>query len=330
MAGSPLPEIILRVVPGLQVSLEASAQPAEVGGLTEFGYMVRNPGPEALDIEAVTVDVPEGFHQVEMAAGGGFQAEADRRMHLTGPVRLDPGEGLRVVVRAVPLRAGQSVWKGWYRPAGHRDWLPASGRPTLAVAMPAAPEVGSSAAMAGGPPTDIGAVTEALKAAMSGPVASLPVQEGTAIRLVADDATQKKNWVVEDALAAILMKAGHRLQLEVAEEVAAPAAARLHYRLLSSKVIYTPRRGGWNPFASGQERQTETSVLLRLVEPDGEVTWAHRIRSSGTDPIPGGASAWLGGGQGADRIEVPADFGILEVGLSGLIVGGLMFVFFVP
>ena len=330
MVGSPLPGGSLTVSPGLEAALEAPGPVVEVGAETTFDYVMRNPGPEALDIDAITVEVPDGFQDVAVAAGGAPGAAADRRLALAGQVRLGPGEEFRASLHAVPMRAGPALWRGWYCLAGHDDPLPAAGRPVLAVALGNSARAGTRGPGAPGPPTDVGAVTEALRLALVEAVASLPADRGQAIRLVADDATQKKNWVVEDALAAVLMDAGHRLRLDGEEKSAGPSAARLHYRLLSSKAVYTPRRGGWNPFISGQERQAVASVLLRLVEPGGQVTWARRVRSSSTDAVSGGAAEWLGGGQGVDRVEVPADFRALEMGLSGLIVGGLMFVFFIP
>jgi len=323
LSSSPLPAVEFTVLPGLVAEI-VPAGPAAVGGEVSFEYVVRNPGGASLDVASIAVEIPAGCSDVALVGMDEAPVDSQGRLVLSGPAQVGPGEEVRAAVRFRPGRAGPMAWNAWYAVAGHDALLPSVNTPVVDVLLgdgAGSPGVGESLL------TDVGAVTQTLTAALSEAVAELPADLAAPLELVPDDASQKKNWVVEEALSAVLMDAGYRLQLD---GESGSGAAELHYRLLSSRVVYTSRRSGWNPFASGQERRTVAHVLLRLVEPDGDVPWARRVRSSRADAVPGDAGDWLGGGKGVDRAEVPADFRVLELGLSGMIVGGLMFVFFVP
>lgn len=344
MAESPLPPVGLEVLPGLEAVLRPDGIVAQLGTAVDFDYVIRNAGPYPMDLVALEVGVPEGFEKVEIIGSSGdgtrdLQAHgpqarerpADgRRIALAGPLSLGSAEELTVAMRATPTRVGPTVWTAWYWLSERGAPVPARGRPLLNTVLgshlaagethPAAPQE---------PATDVAAVTGGLRRAMADAIRELPGRPAGPIRLISDDDSQTKNWVIEDALADVLMAADRRLWLgdDDGESV---SAMHLHYRLLSSKAVYTPRRGGWNPFSTGHDRQALAGVLLRLEEPGGLVTWAQRIHAESSDGVPDGADVWLGGGQGVDRVEVAADFRVLEMGISGLIVGGLVFVFFVP
>ncbi|MFH1566451.1 MAG: hypothetical protein ABIL09_00510 [Gemmatimonadota bacterium] len=325
LSASPLPDLELRIGASPEVELVAPHPGAAVGEAVTVGYAWRNPGAEPMVLAGIAIDVPDGFREAAAALGTReFAVSADgRRLQLDGDQVLSPGAEARAELSGVPERSGPAQFAGWYRIGDDGAWLPARGEPLLAVSH----RLASDSTTERPEPTDLQAVSQALEQALSGAVASLPAAAGASLELVAEDPAQARNWVVEDALQAALLEAGYRLPQAGGTE---GADSRLHYRLLTSRVVYTPFRGGWNPFAAGYRREVTAAVVLRLEGPDGRIVWTRRLEGGGSDRVSTEAAGWLGGSKGVERVELDPDFRVVEVGLSSLIAGGLVVVFFAP
>jgi len=70
--------------------------------------------------------------------------------------------------------------------------------------------------------------------------------------------------------------------------------------------------------------------LLRLQNAAGTVLWADRIETYGTDEVSSAAAQLLGESEVVERTEIAADNKVVELGLTGSIIGGLVYIFFVP
>ena len=71
-------------------------------------------------------------------------------------------------------------------------------------------------------------------------------------------------------------------------------------------------------------------VYLRLEDAGQRVLWVGRVDGRKEDPSVSQSAAWLGAGEGFPQSQVEPDHRYLELGLSGIIVGGLLFIFFAP
>ncbi len=140
------------------------------------------------------------------------------------------------------------------------------------------------------------------------------------------EAQNDANWIVEDALGAMLRERGHRLLVRAPEED--EQAATIRYRLVSSRVIYSPG-GGWPLFGRTNVREAYGDLVLRLVDQsDGTVAWERRIRSYARDSVPTSSADMLGG-DAVKRATIEADNKVVERSLSASIIGGLVYIFFI-
>ena len=62
----------------------------------------------------------------------------------------------------------------------------------------------------------------------------------------------------------------------------------------------------------------------------GDLTWARRVQTYRADPVPARGPEWSGGSAEVERTVIPRSHRAIEVGLSGVIAGGLFLVFFAP
>jgi hypothetical protein len=137
------------------------------------------------------------------------------------------------------------------------------------------------------------------------------------------------NWIVEDALLETFRQRGYRLLVRpplVGEEVGI-----IHYRLASSRVVYSPGEGSWLPFVGNRKkREAYGDLVLRLeTQPDGLVRWERRVRAYGRDAVPSGSVDRLGGGTMLKRAIVEVENKAVERSLSASIIGGLVYIFFI-
>ena len=171
--------------------------------------------------------------------------------------------------------------------------------------------------------TDLELARDGLELELRQALASLPLARGAILRL-SESRSDDGNWVVEGLLTDLLLERGVRVLAD------SSAASVLHYRLADARVVYSPSGSGWNMFDDKQRRDARMEVLLRLEDADGRVRWVRRVTSQNGEAMVPAAAAWLGGAKGVNQVAVTADHRAVEIGLSGLIAGGLFFVFFAP
>ena len=323
---SPLPDIVLEVLAAPQLEIEWQAIPQETEHPGALVCTWKNPGPDPVVLAALRMSAPHAIWDLQVDAGPFDVAIASdgRQVDLTGPVTLGPGESVPVVLRLTPQRPGAFQWRGSFLPAGHTELIPtgAGTRVEVVLAPGGERDQGEEKPQL----TDVEMVCEALRQALGQALSEMPLGDGARVELAAD-ASSQKNWMVADALTHALMAQGHHPVLAGSDH---PDGV-LHYRLVAAKVVYTPRRGGWNPFRDGYRRELFGDVLLKLELADtGGMAWARVVAIRGVDEVASEAYEWLGSAKAVDRVEVDPDYRAVETSLSGLIVGGLFFVFFVP
>ena len=137
-----------------------------------------------------------------------------------------------------------------------------------------------------------------------------------------------RNWIAEDVLTAELIRKGYRVAVSPADD-GEDSGASLSYRVVDARVVYTPAKG-WNPLAAKHRREAIGDLFLAFGTSDGELSWIRRIQGYGIETIPSEGTRWLGGSETVERVSVDPGNKAVEIGLSGVIVGGLFFVFFVP
>jgi len=104
----------------------------------------------------------------------------------------------------------------------------------------------------------------------------------------------------------------------------------LAFQIATSQATYEPSGSIWNPLGSRHARDAQVIAHARLLDTKGQILWAQRVSTHSWDKVGSDASSLLGGADAVDQAVVPGNQRPLEVGLSGLIVGGLFFVFFSP
>ena len=107
------------------------------------------------------------------------------------------------------------------------------------------------------------------------------------------------------------------------------AAGVLTYRLVDSRVVYSPQRGKLLRVTSTKTREAFGDLFLSL-ELAGNVVWANRVPAYVRDEVPGGKMDVLGGSDLIERTVVQADNKLLSRVLSVSILGGLLYIFVVP
>jgi hypothetical protein len=256
-----------------------------------------------------------------LEAGGGVRLLADEEkgsLEVRVPARgaLGPGETVRVDVELTPLATGPIALRGGMRPADRSVDVPLS---AVLVAVTGGPVEGMPSARM---QTDLELASEGLRPRLREALASLPLTSGATVRL-SSSRTDDGNWIVEGLLTEMLLERGVRVRTDTS------ASHELTYRLADARVVYSPA-GGWNLFDDGRRRDARMEVFLRLEGGDGRVRWVRRVTSRADEDRAPAPADWLGGADGVDQAQVEADHRAIEIGLSGLIAGGLFFVFFAP
>ena len=240
---------------------------------------------------------------------------------------LAPGSQVQVTLVLRPTRSGLFACESAFYPEAGGDPVPLSGDIAVRVVEEepqARKESGGGKSKAR---TDLEAVQSALQAQVRRELADFPLAAGARIGLEAakkDD----RNWIAEDVLTAELIRKGYRVDVDSADE-SEESGASLSYRVLDARVVYTPQKG-WNPMAAKRRREAIGELFLSFENADRELSWIRRIQGYYAETIPSEGSQWLGGSETVDRVSVDPGHKAFEIGLSGLIVGGLFFVFFVP
>lgn len=289
----------------------------------------RNESGVPIPAQSLSASAVAGFARTRLLEGagrggtGGVHLEADEEkgsveVHVVCEGDLEPGEVVAVELEMTPLATGPFTFSGSFLPADRTTPVPLAVALVQVVAPEADLTVATSLAS-----TDLELARGGLELELRQALVSLPLARGATLRL-SESRSDDGNWVIEGLLTDLLLERGVRVLADTA------TARVLHYRLADARVVYSPAGSGWNMFEEKQRRDARMEIFLRLEDAEGRVRWIQRVTSqNGEDRAPE-AAAWLGGAKGIDQGFVTADHRAVEIGLSGLIAGGLFFVFFAP
>jgi hypothetical protein len=327
MALAPLKAAIVHVDPLPKV--EIAAELMQVGRPSAIMCRWRNESDQAIELDALRLQIHSAFSDIVLGQAppnARLVVDGDRRYVLIdGLSALEAGSEIQVELKATPQRPGPFTWLVGARPQGRAEFIALAGNLAVGVAWGRAQRL----AVEGKPlVTDLELMAAAFIEALEGQVGALPVGDHTPLYLQAGDKSDA-NWLVEDALLEMLRQRGYRLL--VRRPLAGEEVGILHYRLASSRVVYSPGGGSWLPFVgSSKKREAYGDLVLRLeTQPDGLVKWERRIRAYGSDVVPSGSADILGGGAMLKRATIEGENKAVERGLSASILGGLVYIFFI-
>ena len=332
LAGSPLPMIAVAIVEAPRVRLNVAEGPLKVGIPARLSYEWYNPGPQAVEVAAYKVDIPQGFTAVESVVEAQTSPQvtvqsADGQatsLVMKGGI-LDAGAATGLSLAATPLRPGPFRWHGFFMPEGSDQYVPLTGNTSVGVAQPETGAV-DRVGVAKRALTDLESVSLAFRGEFLRELAELPLVAGSRIYLKPEQ--DERNWIVDDILSRSLRHHGHRVVME--EPAALGDVSVLHYRLVDARVVYSPSGRTWNPFGTGQQREAFGDVFLHLERSESRFTWARRVQAYRVDSAPSGGGEWSGESSSVSRATIRRSHRVVELGLSGAIAGGLFFVFFAP
>ncbi|MBT4097252.1 MAG: hypothetical protein HOC05_25550 [Gemmatimonadetes bacterium] len=235
-------------------------------------------------------------------------------------VDLVPGDTLAIPLRLVPRHTGPLAFRPSVTPADRQQSIGISQTAVVAVLEDENPGAGRIASA----PTDLELARSGLVRAWTQALGQLPIDAGAAVRLQAEG-RHDANWMVEEAVTTALLQRGHRLPMD--DDT---TTYELAFQIATSQATYEPSGSIWNPLGSRHARDAQVIAHARLLDTKGQILWAQRVSTHSWDKVGSDASSLLGGADAVDQAVVPGNQRPLEVGLSGLIVGGLFFVFFSP
>ena len=346
---SPLPDIALSISSRPRARLLQDSSYLPRGERAEVIVRLSNATPERIDVGAFELEIPAIFTDVEVAAPAQFNTEivsgSNTRVVIEGVGGLGPEQRLDLRIGVTPQKAGRFRWTGNWVPEG-RFWklpLPIDGvvsvaqraTPTLqsATELQSTDEAPSDDRTAQDPRTDLQLLGTALRSSLDEELGSLALPKGTRIYL-APESEGDQNWLVDDALTEALMRKGYTVSVREPEEAPDAAAGKsragkMTYRIADSQVVYSPKGGGWNPFSTERQKREAFGDLFLYMELENRVQWASRVSAYAIDEIVGD-DASLSGSDVVDRTVIKADRKLVERVLSTGIVGGLLYIFFVP
>lgn len=279
-----------------------------------------NPGTDTLWLDAWRVELPATFTRVKvLRQGQGRAVVAANEVQVLEMGSLAPGQSADLELETVAERSGPFNLNCGFRPAHRRDFIAAGGQTVLRVA-----EENNAAALADSHRTDLELLRLAFSRAADQALAELPLAPGTRVCLEPFEKADK-NWVLDDALLAVLMRQGYEVLLKPEA-----AAALLRYRLADSRVVYTPAPSGWNPFGRRQRREAYGEVYLRLEDRNRRITWSKRVQAYQADVVAGGQAGSPTASALFKSTRVEDQHKGIERGLSASILGGLFYIFFIP
>ena len=334
VTGSPVGPLAFEpaALPRLGTKMEVAFM--ELGKPGEVEFIWRNDSSKSLSLNRLELQIPDAFtdvHIVDGPAGVEFVADdSGRRIVLPDVESMKPEGSLSLRLRGRPTLPGRFTWPSTVVPVDH-FWEVSLPTPAVVpVALPAG-DSGSTADVRGYA-TDLEVLGMALGASLDKQLTSLSVPFGTVLHLRPDD-KEEQNWIVEDALTRALMSRGYDISLVEpdAEEGGenSTAVGVLTYRLVDSRVVYSPQRGKLLRVTSTKTREAFGDLFLSL-ELAGNVVWANRVPAYVRDEVPGGKMDVLGGSDLIERTVVQADNKLLSRVLSVSILGGLLYIFVVP
>lgn len=323
VAGSPLPENTLQVVAApVALVRPANGQWLETGRPGRLICQWQNQGSEALDITAWKVEIPASFTQVRVVQASQGQTVLQPNAVVVQEVGLlAPGQSASLELEATPQRSGPFRWNCAFKPAQRPDFIPVAGQTALRVAEA---KTDQQPAPDEGPVTDLELLRQAFAQAAETTLGQLPLPPGAQVCLEPFEKSDM-NWVLDDALVAVLMRQGYEVLLKPEAE-----AAVLRYRLADSRVIYTPGPKGWNPFGHRQHREAYGELYMRLEGPDHRIDWMRRVQAYRTDVVPAGQTSAQAASALFKSTRIEDRHKAIERGLSASIIGGLFYIFFIP
>ena len=321
LRASPVALAPLRVRPVPVFEARVAAGEAVRGEPVRLALLWTNPGGEAVPYEELGARVSAGFAAAAPAGevSGALEVEFEEdavEVRLSGPGELGPGEERSVELDLTPTGTGPFAWTGGFRPPG-RDGLLDLGLAVVSVVAPAGPEGGPAAGV-----TDLELVSDGLRAELESALDAIPLSRGATVSLAAEE-EDDANWVVEGLMTRGLLRRGVRVLTDDGRHV-------LRYRVAEARVVYSPGGSSFGPFGGGRQREGRAVVYLRLEDAGQRVLWVRRVDGRREDPSVSQPASWLGAGEGFPQAQVEPDHRYLELGLSGIIVGGLLFIFFAP
>ncbi len=322
LRASPVAVARLRVRPLPAFGARVTSGEAVRGEPLRLALLWSNPGAEAIPYEELSARVSAGFEAAapagEVSGGVETDFEGDAvEVRLNGPGELGPGEDRSVELDLTPTGTGPFAWTGGFRPPGRESSLDLG----LSVVRVVAPAGGPQAELAAAV-TDLELVSQGLRAELETALDAIPLSRGATVSLATgeeDDA----NWVVEGLLTRGLLSRGVRVLADSALHV-------LRYRVADARVVYSSAESSFGPFGGARRREGRGVVYLRLEDAGQRVLWVRRLDGRQEDPDVSRPAGWLSAGEGFPQSRIEPDRRFLELGLSGAIVGGLLFIFFAP
>ena len=329
LAASPVVAPILEVAPVPSFDLQVLDESARQDMAVLLRLRWRNQGEVAIPLRSLGAAAAAGFTGARLEPGtapggtGGVSLEADEEkgsveVAISSHGDLAPGEAIEVDLRLTPQATGPFTFSGHFQPEDRTVSVTLGSGVIQVVAAESSLSAAASLAR-----TDLELARAGLEPELRRALASIPLARGATLRF-SDSGNDDGNWVVEGLLTDLLLEKGVRVLAD------SSAAETLHYRLADSRVVYSPAGAGWNLFDDRRSREARMEVFLRLEDADSHVRWVRRVTGQIGESSAPAAASWLGGAKGVDQVSVAADHRAIEIGLSGMIVGGLFFVFFAP
>ena len=322
----PMP--VMSLEPGFMMALEAGFM--EVGKRGPITCIWRNESTSPIGLSALRLQVAPAFSDVSLIEGppGAALVQSDEEaapsLLVSGLDSLDAGAAVRVTLEAVPQRPGPFTWQSACKPLGREHFIPLRGANTVRVVWTEMAQVQGGKKQT---PTDLQLINQAFVLALDHQMDALPLPSGTRLFLQAEDHKNEANWVVEDALIEILQERGYQVLVRQPED--APADV-VYYRLVRARVVYSPTARRLLPWGNQQRRDAYGDLFLRIeTTADRIVRWDRRVQAYSSDMVPKGLHEVLGGGDMVEQTVLKPENKAIVRGLSGGILGGLFYIFFV-
>lgn len=331
LRASPLssPGLQIAAMPSFQVQAADDLSPGDLrlGEASRLRLTWHNDTGSSLAVQSLSAAVASGFVDARLSdragSGQGVQLDADKEkgsvaLSVSQAGAMAAGQSVAVDVQLTPVATGPFVVSGTFQPADRLQPV-VLGSAVIQVVVQGAPDGTDARPVA----TDLELARSGLEVQLRASLAHMPLSRGAEVHL-ASSRSDEGNWVVESLLTDLLLEHGVRVMADSAE------AGTLHYRLADARVVYSPAGSSLNLLDHSQRRDARMEVFLRLEDTEGGTIWANRVSSRNREDRTKVAASWLGGAKGIEQVSVEPDHRAIEISLSGLIVGGLFFVFFAP
>lgn len=302
----------------------------EVGKRGPVTCVWRNESTDPIGLAAVRLQIAPAFSDVALVQGppGATLVPSDEgaapTLLVSGLDSLSAGAAIRVTLEAVPQRPGPFTWPSDCKPLGRDQFIPLRGANAIRVVWKeAAPAQGDAQQT----PTDLQLLNQAFVRALDHQLDALPLSPSTRLFLQAEDPRNEANWVVEDALIETLQRRGYQVLVRQPED--APADV-VYYRLVRARVVYSPAARRLLLWSNEQRREAYGDLFLRIeTAADRIVRWDRRVQAYRSDRVPKGLHEVLGGGDMVEQTVLKPENKAIVRGLSAVILGGLLYIFFV-